>query len=485
MLPRNLALTVRLGCQITLIFSCLSAGLLAAEQKHPTYADWKARCLKTPANRTLNGRFPTQEQLPLPDSQLVQDLAIKTLNFYRASSLAELPHWVGNQPKETEFFDITRSYYTRAGIPFQPFAQKLQFQAGAEIIFHGDFHGDIRSFISTLEWLNQTNRMEGFQIKNPHTYLIFLGDYTDRGAYGVEVLYSLLRLKLANPDRVYMARGNHEDFRLTAAYGFLQEIQTKYGEEFSPLPLWRIFDFLPVVIYAGTQTDFLQCNHGGMEAGYEPKTLLNSEGAERFQFLGELRQQTFAQKHPNWFAASDPTSQQTANDMLRDFLPQSPTSPATIGFMWNDFSIFASEPGLAFNPNRPAFVYGASGTKYLLDTASEGNANLRAVFRAHQHSSRPSPMMNRLLASQGAFRHWQGTDRPDAVAADLANLQALLETTPKRSVPSGSVWTFNVAPDSVYGTGNDFSFDTIGVLTTSEAFQDWRLQVVNIPVNLN
>ncbi|GIS58315.1 MAG: hypothetical protein CM1200mP2_05400 [Planctomycetaceae bacterium] len=97
------------------------------------------------------------------------------------------------------------------------------------MIFHGDFHGDIRSFISTLEWLNRSGRMSGFRIKRPNTYLVFLGDYTDRGAYGVEVIYTLLRLKLANPKRVFFVRGNHEDFQLTARYGFLREVRAKYG----------------------------------------------------------------------------------------------------------------------------------------------------------------------------------------------------------------------------------------------------------------
>ena len=41
--------------------------------------------------------------------------------------------------------------------------------------------------------------------------MVFLGDYTDRGSYGVEVMYVLMRLKVENPDQVWMARGNHED----------------------------------------------------------------------------------------------------------------------------------------------------------------------------------------------------------------------------------------------------------------------------------
>jgi len=46
------------------------------------------------------------------------------------------------------------------------------------------------------------------------------------------------------------------------------------------------------------------------------------------------------------------------------------------------------------------------------------------------------------------------------------------------------VWTFNVAPDSYYGKGNSYKFDTYGVLTTGAAFADWKLRVVHqvVPV---
>ena len=437
--------------------------------------------MRVPANRVLNGSFPTKDQLPLRDFLVVDGLAKEFLQLSRQSLLADVANWIETEPDPTEFFDFERSYYTRPPIPFQPFAQKLVVDPASVLIFHGDFHGDIRSFISTLDWLNQNGHLDGFRVKNPKTYLIFLGDYTDRGAYGVEVIYTLLRLKLENPDHVFMARGNHEDFQMTAAYGFLREGQTKYGKAFSPVSIWRMFDFLPVVIYVGTGTDFIQCNHGGMEPGYDPKPLLNSKGKMRFQMLEELKQKTFVRQHPNWVDMVDKTTRQLVERRLFDFSPRSPTQPATIGFMWNDFTVFVDDPGLAYNSGR-AFIYGRSATNYLLHEASTGLANLRAVFRAHQHSSVPNSMMNRLVISNGVFRHWQSTDRQEQALADPTILKTLVETNPERSIPDGSVWTFNVSPDSVYGIGNSYWFDTIGILKTGESFKDWRLQVENVSV---
>jgi hypothetical protein len=258
----------------------------------------------------------------------------------------------------------------------------------------------------------------------------------------------------------------------------------KYGREFNPLSIWRTYDFLPVVIYLGIRSNYIQCNHGGMEPGYDAGPMLSSPGNVRYQLLGELNQKTFAKEHPDWLKSADVTTKRMANAKLADFEPKSPVEPAPIGFMWNDFSIFAEDPILAFNPSRLAFNHGQASTAYLLKEASSETAKLRAVFRAHQHSSIPNPAMNRLVASKGVFRHWQETDGLEHASANKVELRSLVETSPKRSIPEGSVWTFNVAPDSVYGAGNDYTFDTIGVLETAVVFDDWRLQVVNIPVSL-
>ena len=52
--------------------------------------------------------------------------------------------------------------------------------------------------------------------------------------YGVEVLYTMLRLKVANPDHVFIARGNHEDVSLVARYGFLQKAEASTARASMP-----------------------------------------------------------------------------------------------------------------------------------------------------------------------------------------------------------------------------------------------------------
>jgi len=71
-----------------------------------------------------------------------------------------------------------------------------------EAIVIGDIHGDIESLAYVL-------KNSGF-MGDEDTLLIFLGDYGDRGAYSVEVYYTVMKLKLRFPERIVLMRGNHE-----------------------------------------------------------------------------------------------------------------------------------------------------------------------------------------------------------------------------------------------------------------------------------
>lgn len=453
-----------------------------------SFDDWKKACDKLPSNRSLQGRWPSNQLLPLAHFSEFDQIVSAFFEQCRTGLLSRATNWIGTAPATNTFFNTTTAYFlpsrtapSSPAIPFEPFAQKLSLAEESEIFFRADLHGDIRSLLANLTWLNENGYLHGFTIARPNFQMIFLGDYTDRGAYGIEVLYTLLRLKLANPDQVFLARGNHEEVGLQTRYGFLAEGRAKYGGDFDARKVERAYDFLPVVIYAGSGENFIQCNHGGMEPGFSPRALLEATNLLSFQFLGTLQQKQFLAEHPDWFAGTDAKARQVAAEFLRDFRPESPVSPTVLGFMWNDFAVLASEPQFVNDPNR-AFVYGARATQFLLRSAGTNARHVQAVFRGHQQSSVLNPMMRRLLASRGVFQHWQAKDAPALLNASVNELSKVLDQGEVRSIPSGSVWTFNVSPDSVYGESCNFSFDAFGILKLHRNFSEWRLQVVNVRV---
>ncbi len=441
----------------------------------PSFAEWKAACAKLPSNRQLGGRLPARDRLPLPTFGPLSGELDRFLSRAVSGPLGGAEAWVGARPSPA-FTNAADNWFAGGKASFEPFARKLDLPPGSRVLLQGDLHGDVHSLMAVVGRLQERGWMDGFRITASDFHLAFLGDYTDRGLYGVEVLYTLMRLHRENPGRVHLVRGNHEDALLISRYGFLAEGRSKYGADFDIVKILRAYDFLPVVTYVGHGADWVQLNHGGMEPGFDPTPLLAASGTNRFQMLGELRQTAWLEKKPEW-TRMEPAAAAEARRHLRDFRPEAPTVPTVLGFMWNDYTVFGSEPAFANNPDR-AFVYGRAAVIDLLGRAGGGTNRLHAVFRAHQHSGVPNPLMRRLVASRGLYRHWQ----EDPVATTETLPAVPTETDAVRGVPEGSVWTLNVSPDSVYGQGNGFTFATAHILEIGARFPDWKVHLDTVEV---
>ena len=73
------------------------------------------------------------------------------------------------------------------------------------ILAIGDIHGNYRKLLSLWKKV-EFNPSEDF--------LVFLGDYIDRGQSSIQVLNFVRKLKDENPENVVLLRGNHEDMLL-------------------------------------------------------------------------------------------------------------------------------------------------------------------------------------------------------------------------------------------------------------------------------
>jgi len=96
-------------------------------------------------------------------------------------------------------------YFTQGGVAYLPVPD-----GGGKMIIVGDLHGDADSLrrILVLEEYAKHDRNDP---KRP--FLAFVGDYGDVGSQSLDVALIVLRLKIADPERVILLAGNHDTDR--------------------------------------------------------------------------------------------------------------------------------------------------------------------------------------------------------------------------------------------------------------------------------
>lgn len=398
---------------------------------YPDFYAWQKTCSKLPSyiecatgNRVLN-----QSALDFTEFSNIYN-SFATL-VYKSSPALQCNWLNGEMPHDPDTF----------------FVQKIILPAKSQIALRGDLHGDIHSlllYIQELVELGFLSKTDPFKIAKKDFYMLFLGDYVDRGFYGLEVIYTIMRLKIENPEQVFLIRGNHEDLNINNKYGFAEEIRTKFSQDSDKAmdQIQQFYSSLPVALYAGSpenqSCNYVQCCHGGMEPQYNPQYLLSA------QFPHDTGYQLF-----------------------------NPPSYCSTGFMWNDFVVNPEEPSkIDLLSGRNAF--GKKDTLALLAEQSSEKNRIVAVFRGHQHSNQMTDMMACILDPENKTDH-KGVGK---LWKDF--------TCCNQQLWKGIVCTFLVSPNSCYSqNGTLFDFDAFGILTLAPVFTEWTFQVHRISLPLS
>jgi hypothetical protein len=312
----------------------------------------------------------------------------------------------------------------------------------------------------------------------PHTYLLFLGDYISRGIYGTEVMYTLARLKIANPQQVILIRGNHEDYILQPSFRkkhsseeekdntptYIDELYKKFTlTEEDEVAIFRFYETLPVVLYLGSgtkeHTHFMHCCHGGIELGYNPYNLLHASKEVSYEAIEKL----WRKKH---FSSNLSAASQNAikcafsldilcND-IRDFIPEAPFYQiegtdhiAYLGFLWNDLYVNQEKTVGQRGKNFTGWVCGYDLVDSVLSWGNSKSVTLQGMFRGHQHNNETGgPMLNLLCCGKGAVRLW-----------------------------NKNIYTFVSAPNSkLDNTGEQcFTYDSFIHLKVAPEFKEWKM----------
>jgi len=132
---------------------------------------------------------------------------------------------------------------------------------GGEAIVVGDLHGDLETLLSILKASEFLQKAE----RNEQSFLVFLGDYGDRGIFSAEVYYIVLTLKANFPQHVVLMRGNHEgpEDLIASPHDLPNHLQNRFGENWSEayLKLKALFSHLYTAVVVEDRCILL---HGGV-----------------------------------------------------------------------------------------------------------------------------------------------------------------------------------------------------------------------------
>ena len=457
--------------KIILIFFLFFHNVFAVEWKYKTLIDWSEACFK---------KLPEE----LEDYETVLDpgnfkKTLKSLTEeYASSAWKDTENWLRRE--QVEKVDLkkveTGEGWDFSGKLFEKekdytYVQKLKVDSGSEICFMGDIHGSLHSLLRNL-WrlVKRGNLNNDFKIidkveektkKKTKFYMVFLGDYLDRGHYGMEVLYTLLRLKFENWDRVFLLRGNHEEAEQWMMKS-LREMEEKFGEE--QLMEYRKFlfvflSFLPSALFLGSGKDnkgktyFIQCCHGGINPFYQTKKLFDSD---------KIFEKIDTSDDPKNFVQVDMGNyaRQMGTDKFFGYA----------GFSWSDFSDGDSEEHHP-NAGRRSRGVGFTSGKKAVKKYMEDN-NLKAFFRGHQHNCFGLKMLPKGALSEEelekkrkceTFYYWKSII-PENKRAN--NKFSIHEFYP--------VFTFSTACST---PGIRHGYDCFGILKTADMYEKWKLKV--------
>ncbi len=335
---------------------------------------------------------------------------------------------------------------------FTPYVEKHLIPSGSKVIVFGDLHGDIESFVTILQHLQREGYIDDeYQLTSDDYYIVFIGDYTNRGPFSVEVMMLLFHLYSCNIGKVFLLRGNHEyaicnrfmyqrfqeEGREVGQETLLGELASKFDLYYFPdLLYW--YDYLPLACYLGCvdeetgKNNMIQFCHAGLEVGYNPESLLVSEEA-RFQKITKLNRYNALQKIKNekelehlYKNIKEVLGSLEGTDMQKlahtygkqggiDFNDSHSPLRFKFGMQWNNFFTEDDDAGFTASLQKKNMYFGREITEYFLKKWGGPKANLLSIVRGHQHLNEfhdemnlKSNMLDRIKAEKGCARQWDG-----------------------------------------------------------------------------
>ncbi len=183
-------------------------------------------------------------------------------------------------------FNIMFPIYVPNTDHYEGHIEKAALPIGAVATIRADIHGDWDLLKTYLDYLQKEGVLdENYQCcENKH--IVILGDFTGRYPYDLHISCILARMKIEQPDKIHILKGNHEEPR-QLAMEFQPSLSRYRHHQLSELEArhQRISDFasrLPIGLFLYTENDnqsrdYVACVHASLDPTVNLRPLLDGE----------------------------------------------------------------------------------------------------------------------------------------------------------------------------------------------------------------
>jgi predicted MPP superfamily phosphohydrolase len=190
----------------------------------------------------------------------------KVIRIYQEQT--DMNNWDIKRFSSDENVDIFYSFFEeRTFWKHNPcFVQKIEINSSSQISIIGDIHSAFHSVIDIIVDIHDKEFFITNTLKlSENKYIIFTGDFVNKGPYSIEVLTLIFNLKIINPNNVFLINGNHEDRNTYLHHDFEYEM-TAQGIDSNMID--KLFNFLPSALFIKFDNKIYQFCHGVMDHKY-------------------------------------------------------------------------------------------------------------------------------------------------------------------------------------------------------------------------
>jgi hypothetical protein len=394
--------------------------------KHPNKSFSFARVEQCEAHTYSIELLNTQEHLMVPGDILFPLALFWKVMFQPLVSIMSLK-------------DMISAYLCSIPLHLKPYIKTIGVNPGSHYLTISDIHGDIHALQRIIcDWYNKDLLDKHLTLKQGYK-VIGLGDYQDRGEFGIEVLCVLLILSLKNPGSVYLLCGNHEIPSMVVEGTFMEEWCTKFGDSAVVSQTWDLINFLFGQLPSGLLVGLIQRDasrvepylmfcHGGICSILDIRSMLLNHRVSRTPEIDHdiEAMHDYALRWTDFYA---PAREEVA-----------------VGYG-------TSRPALFRNTGLPEFtkIFFEDYMRYFATCRGKSGtiqARLLALVRGHQHNRGGVVSLNRYLeeGTEGLVQYLSSGEKQDYEWRILTNRE-------KHFVEPADVYTITSASAALWGQG--------------------------------